>query len=459
MKGGNLMIESWNRKEPFFDSYLIEEMDRNIGHRLGTPQSEGKVLTFEKPWEGSAVTYCSLIQNGKKAFLYYRGLTTSGHLMTDHDDGQVTCVAVSEDGEHFERVPMDMFLPEYPGNNVILKGADAHNFAPFLDTKPGVLPEELYKAVAGEGEGENHGLKAYYSADGLHWNCPNRKPVITEGQFDSHNIAFYDTEAKVYRCYCRYWVENGLPTGGFTGIRAICSVKSPDFVRWTKPEGNIYDRPVTEHFYTNATVPCPGAEHVLLSFPMRLEPDRMRNPEWPAKGVSDCIFMTSRDGLHWERPVRDAFLRAGHDPLCWGDRSQIMTRGLYVHEDGHISMYLDRRYHHSENYLERLSVRPEGFMSVHGNADGGKILTKPMVFGKGHLMINASTSAYGSVKILVRDAEGNVLPGFGEEGPLWYGDSYREAYRFAGDFSELAGRPVRLEIRLSDADIYSIQAC
>lgn len=446
-----------NRREPFFDDFLIEKTDGDLIHRLGTPESCGPALTFDRPWEGSAVTYCSLVQDGRKALLYYRGLAGGRHIASDHDDGQVTCVAVSEDGESFVRLPMNLFLPEYPGNNVILKGSDAHNFAPFLDTNPAADPEQKYKAVAGEGVGENHGLKAYFSPDGLHWNCPDPRPMITEGQFDSHNIAFYDEAAGLYRCYCRYWAQDGLPTGGFTGYRAIHSVTSADFRKWTGPIANTYDKPSAEHFYTNATVPCPGAEHILLSFPMRLQPDRKRNPDWPEKAISDCVFMSSRDGVFWNRTVRDAFIRAGHDPLNWGDRSQIMTRGLYVHPDGRISMYLDRRYHTDGNYLERLTVRPEGFLSVHGSFDGGRLLTKPLRFGRGQLYINAATGAYGSVQVLVRDTEGNPIPGFGEESPLWYGDAYSEAYPFRGDISALAEKTVRLEIRLMDADLYSIQ--
>ena len=43
-------------------------------------------------------------------------------------------------------------------------------------------------------------------------------------------------------------------------------------------------------------------------------------------GVSDAVLISNRDGLHFERPFLEAFLRPGLDPLNWGN-----APGNYTH--------------------------------------------------------------------------------------------------------------------------------
>ena len=47
------------------------------------------------------------------------------------------------------------------------------------------------------------GLVAFVSPDGIRWRKLSDKPVITKGDFDAVNLAFWDTERKEYRAYAR----------------------------------------------------------------------------------------------------------------------------------------------------------------------------------------------------------------------------------------------------------------
>lgn len=128
---------------------------------------------------------------------------------------------------------------------------------------------------------------AFASPDGIHWRKMQDAPVITRGAFDSLNVAFWDKAAGRYRCFSRYFDH---------GKRAIQSATSEDFLRWTEPVPHQYAPGVPlEHFYTNATVPCPGAPHILLSLPKRFVPERKKVVAHPDTGVSDAIFLSSRD--------------------------------------------------------------------------------------------------------------------------------------------------------------------
>ena len=139
---------------------------------------------------------------------------------------------------------------------------------------PAAKPEERYKALAGlKQPGKNWhqgatpgGLYAFASADGLRWRKMRDVPVITQGAFDSLNLAIWDGERGRYACYSRIFANK---------VRAVQASHSADFLSWSAGVPNTYAADVPwEHFYTSATLPCPGAEHILVAFPMRFEPAR-----------------------------------------------------------------------------------------------------------------------------------------------------------------------------------------
>ena len=88
------------------------------------------------------------------------------------------------------------------------------------------------------------------------------------------------------------------------------------------------------------------------------------------------------------------------------------------------------------------------------------MVTKPLIFSGSELVINYSTSAAGSVRIEIQDAEGKPLPGFGmEDATEIYGDDVERVVPWKGGASlaALAGKPVRLRFVLKDADLYSLR--
>ena len=126
----------------------------------------------------------------------------------------------------------------------------------FFDTNPAAKPEEKYKALSGL----HSQLHAYSSPDGIHWKKMHAEPVMTSGVFDSLNLAFWDASTKCYRAYSRYF-----DGGGYNGFRSIQLTTSNDFLNWTEPLPNQYPPEAPrEHFYTNATWPCPGASSLPL---------------------------------------------------------------------------------------------------------------------------------------------------------------------------------------------------
>lgn len=428
-----------SRWELFVDDNLIESL-RGAALKLNPPVRRELVLTTDKPWEGPASAYFTAIQDGKKVRLYYRGFCPA-----DGSEKQVTCLAESDDGIRFTRPNLGLFaFNGSTANNIVWEGIEAHNFAPFLDTNPNARPDARYKALGGI----NSKLYAFGSPDGIRWRKLLPTPILTDGTFDSLNTAFFDETLGRYRLYSRYFTK-----GEYNGYRAIQSCLSDDFLHWSKPEPNRYAPGVpTEHFYTNAVRPCPGAPHLLLSFPKRFVPERTKRAGYKEPGVSDAMFLSSRDGLHWSRPFLEAWLRPGLDPYNWTQRSNMPATGIIETSPEEFSLYASEHYDWPDHRLRRLTVRRHGFASVSAGASGGELTTKPLVLTGSRLVLNYATSAAGSVQVALLDETGKPLA---QSKPL-FGDELEGALDL--DLRPWSDKPIKLRFTLKDADLYAFRA-
>lgn len=440
-------LDLGTRWELFVDDYLVAKKE-GLALKLHEPVRREIVLTTDKPWEGPTCGYFSAIQDGKKVRLYYRG-SAGG---SDHSDAQVTCFVESEDGIHFTRPKLGLI--EAGGtkdNNIIWRGVESHNFAPFLDANPNAKPAERYKALGGVKQpGKNWhqgetpgGLYAFASSDGIHWKKMQDTPVITKGAFDSQNLAFWDVTRNRYASFSRIFTNK---------VRAIQSMTSADFLSWSDGVAHQYAEGVPfEHFYTSATVPCPTAPHLFLSFPKRFATTREKvKGHVGGKGVSDAVFMSSRDGTHWDRPFLEAWVRPGSDLQNWTERSNMTACGIYDPGDGEWSLYISEHYRHPDHRIRRLTVRKQGFASMHANAKGGSFTTKLIKVSGSKLLLNSATSATGSLVIEALDENGAVAAKSAEI----YGDEFEANVL---DTSKLIGKAVTLRVTMKDADLYALR--
>ena len=444
------MIPFGKRIEPMVDRYLIGSAE-DVSFRLEKPAERGKVLGFEKPWEGPGSLGLSVLQDGENVKMYYRGYP--------HDDGgdgdyswkQTSCLAVSADGVRFERYPVNRIA--YDGiteNNIVRMDVACHNFAPFYDTNPACPPDERYKAIGGiGGDSETRGMHVYASPDGIRWRDLTGGPVIDYGEFDSMNMAFWDPAAGLYRCYIRYFDRDVTPDHAPWGVRAIRSAVSKDFIRWTQTVHNEYPEGLTDQLYTNAARPIPGAAHVLLSIPMRFQEARKKFPEYRYPGVSDALLMTSRDGVRWTLPVRDAWLSGGLNGHEWTQRNFISLGGVVEMGDDFL-LYAMKNYMWEDGGIWAYSIPRYRFASVYADGDGGRFTTKELAFETDDIHLNFATSAYGGVRVRVLD-EGGAVRFVSEE---LYGNEISCPLHVDG----LAGTCGKLEIALREAHLYALGA-
>ena len=451
-------------REVMWDMDRIAALGGGAKLQLHHPQLREISLVHDAPWEGNVCCYHTVLHDDVNYKMYYRG---SVYKLPGWKHSELICYAESDDGIHWRKP--NLGICEFDGataNNIIFlpngKRVE-HNFSPFFDRNPACPKEEKYKGLGGIGKS---GLSGYVSADGIHWKQIGDKPLITKGDFDSQNLAFWDAAREAYVAYYRTFRN---------GRRCVQLSTSPDFRTWSEPKWLEYDEDSpNDELYTNAIVPYDRALGIYVGFPKRFTAGRCsiydKSTGGGIPGVSDGVFMSSRDGLHFKR-WGEAFLRPGLQHERWINRNNMTAWGYVITKSGvsgcpdEISLYSTENYYSLEapNRLRRMTIRLDGFVSVNAPYGGGTVTTKPLTFsaagGKAtRLLLNASTSGAGFVRCEIRDEKGNPYPGYSlEDSVEVYGDEIElpMAWKSGVDVSSLTGKPVVLYFSMKDADLYS----
>jgi hypothetical protein len=195
-------------------------------------------------------------------------------------------------------------------------------------------------------------------------------------------------------------------------------------------------------------------------FPKRFVEERTFFADWPFPGQSDIGFLSSRDGVHWDRTFREAWIRPGLDAKNWHERSLEFGWGIVETGPAELSMYMDENVRTDTARIRRVTLRPDGFVSVNAPDSGGELTTVPLTFAGTRLFLNYSTSAAGSVRVELLDAAGRPLPGHGmNESEEIFGDEIERAVTWGGrsDIGGFAGRVIRLRLLLRDADLFAFR--
>ncbi len=432
-----------NQRQLFVDDLLISLLTGAAALELKQPEPQEVVLDTTAPWEGNTCAYYTLFRDGDIFRMYYRG----SHFLEQrncHAAHEVVCYAQSNDGVHWVRPELDLVaFNGSTNNNIIWDGTGGHNFTPFLDRNPQCRADSRYKALGRALKGEKHGLYAFHSQDGLHWSKMAVDPVITQGAFDSQNLAFWDAVKGCYISYFREYRDD---------IRDIMVTRSHDFLNWSEPQFLQYPGTPDEHLYTNAIFRYPRAPQYLLGFPTRYFPDTEQ---------VEPLFMSSRDGVvfsRWPDPVIPFSL----SPERAGNRSNYIAWGLLDLPDreDEFSVYASEAYYRgASTQLRRFSYRLDGFVALRA-IGRGEMVTHPLVFKGNGLEANFVTSGNGGIEIEVQTPAGDPVAGLsaGDCARL-RGDCVAGRVRWdaTDDLGGLAGRPVRLRILLEDAALYSFR--
>ncbi|MBX3729252.1 MAG: hypothetical protein KF858_08710 [Candidatus Sumerlaeia bacterium] len=251
-------------------------------------------------------------------------------------------------------------------------------------------------------------------------------------------------------------------------MRFIQVCESSDFETWTAPEPLQFDPLPGIQFYTNGIMPLPtlrpqdrGAWYI--GMPMRFVPERKAAMGRQTDGLSDAVLIASRDGRAWELVAREAWIRPGMDRASWGNAhgNQTPAHGILPTGDKEWSVYWAGQ-DDAGTLLHHGTLRPEGFVSLGAGAGGGRATIGPVAAAGGRVLLNAATSAVGSIRVGVVDAQGVAIEGFGLEdcAPIWGDDLFLPVSWTGGAVvpADAATRgPLRLEVELIDADLWAVR--
>ncbi|MEZ6062745.1 MAG: hypothetical protein R3C19_20565 [Planctomycetaceae bacterium] len=429
---GSEPIDIGGRLELFVDDYLIESTSGDVHRELLQPEPRDVVFTTDQPWEGNTSGYYTFFRDGDLYRMIYRGWQHDNDKRAVHPE--ITCYAESTDGVHWTKPELGLF--DWQGskqNNIVWLGAGTHNFTAFRDDNPAAPAEARYKALGG-GRG---GLLAFQSPDGTHWTLTQQEPVITNGAFDSQNLAFWDVDRGEYRAYWRYFGD---------GVRSIRTATSKDFLHWeneadlTYPEGTPL-----EHLYTNAIQKYFRAPHLFVGFPTRFEPNSEQ---------VEPILMTSRDGTHFQRYSEPVVPRTAPQDRNH-NRSNYMAWGMFQLPDRprEISVYATENYYEpTPGRVRQFVYRVDGFVALRGNGEGGQATLKPLRFKGQRLVLNYAVRDGGSLKVEALDHSGNVVA---DSKPLT-GDEVDAEVQWHKEPDFSTGE-MQLRFTIKNADVFSLR--
>jgi hypothetical protein len=414
-----------------------------------------------------------------------------------HTNGCI-CYARSTDGIHWEKPTLG--LTTYGGsrsNNIVvghgaaglMLGQDGGMV--FLD--PTAPPAQRFRLACRFGE-LGRGLHILSSPDGIHWSVTHTNIVSykTEGKrhhLDSQNIVFWDDRVKKYVVYGRKNLfENGVQGRGvgraesdnlarFSGVEEMPVVVGPE------PGDRWVD------YYSSSAIKYPWAQDAYYMFPQAyFHYLGGQMPEFPKQspvnaGALHTQFGASRDGIEWYRYDRRPFLPLGmKGEFDWA--SVRVVHGLVPDTTGR-EMFM---YYRASDWLHgwdrnesnkrilsqaglgadkniavisRVVLRRDGFISVYAPRAGGQFTTAPLRFTGSKLLLNVDTSAEGTLRVALLDAEGNPIDGFGLNDCdfLHTANEINRVVKWKGsaDLSRLAGKPVRLRFDFKSTHLYAFQ--
>jgi hypothetical protein len=336
-----------------------------------------------------------------------------------------------------------------------------------------------------------HGVYASYSADGVNFTKVGRVlPFFT----DNPTVVHWDERIEKYVIYTRAFCYDN------ENQRRIGRIETDDVLSpwpYTKTDNdrlfpsidnlNVVlaadseDDPHSDMYY-NASNIYPWAQDVYLMNPAHFRHfSPQRNPfirprqagQWEDFGMLEVQIAFSRDGIHWQRPSREAYFPTGLADE-WDRWYAVMGPGMirrgnslyqYYNSSGrlHDSVILRPEYDDSAKQLGGVGVvrqRLDGFVSADVDHHGGWLTTPLLTFSGRRLRLNIDTGSVGTAFVEIQDAEGQPIPGFSLADCEEIGGNFIDQqvyWKADSDVSALIGRPVRLHFKLKRTRLYAFQ--
>ncbi|MEW6303211.1 MAG: hypothetical protein AB1705_07060 [Verrucomicrobiota bacterium] len=375
-------------------------------------------------------------------------------------------VAYAESKDGIKWVQPKLGLVEWKGskdNNIVWRGplnsrASGHQILDLPEADRRGFRYVMTYRTGGAKKGLN-GIRVIGSRDGVHWD-EKSDTFIHALPSDTVNSIVYDRERNQYVMYCRgkdrYRLFSGevLETGE---SRRISRMSNPElWTEWkTWPQAILLPDEFDARENFNAFYGMPTRYHAGIY--------------WGALWVfrfNDNIYTDlaiSRDGVQFERlPSRPKMIELGPDG-SWDDAMNFGSPDWVEIGDEWWLYYTGWDGDHGgkdrTGSIGLLTMRKEGFISMHGPSGGGVIVTRQIKWPGGRLFVNADASQ-GELKVRVSGERRKPLAGFDyADCATFTGNQTAHEVTWKGaSIDSLKDQVIRLEFFLKNADIYTFRA-
>jgi hypothetical protein len=437
-------------RQLFVDDFLIATTTLKRTFHHATYHHDNPLLTPRTPWE-KLDSYADRTHTPPRPSamvfsdgVFYDPAARAYKLWYMGGYGTNTCLAVSDDGLAWTRPSLDV----RPGTNIVLDTLARDSNTVWLDHDERDPAQRFKMAMY-----YDKSMELFSSPDGIHWRHRGRT-----GPTGDRTTMFYDAfrrkwvfsirdEDAVFGRMRRYWQTDDV----FAGVTWRAE-EPPCWIASDSGDRRRGDYDVRPQIYT---LDAAAYESVLLGlFTMwRGETNDREKP-------NDICVGFSRDGFHWWRPDRGAFIAVSEHVGDWNWANVQSAGGCCLIVGDTLRFYVSGRAGIPGTSVAGVcstglaTLRRDGFASMDGR---GTLVTRPLRFSGGHLFVNAALGD-GVLRAGVEDEDGRPLPnlsiadcvpvrGDGTALPVTWTDR--------GALARAANRPVRLRFDMTGGSLFA----
>ena len=372
--------------------------------------------------------------------------------------------ATSSDGINWHRPNLDVI----PGTNGLLPGLRPDSTTVFLDHETSNPQERFKMFLRGPNFlGDSHGF-SLVSPDGIHWSEP-----VPTGYCGDRSTMFYNP----FRNKWVYSIRSGWP------IRKRYYHEHSDFLKgaeWTEEEISFWtgaDRldppdPIIGDDAQLYNLSAVGYESLMLGFhQIHLGPTNEECRKQGMPKITELMLSYSRDGYHWHRPDRKAFIPATRKPGDW-ERGYVQSVGgictvvgdqLWFYYTGFRGDSTNLNPDGMKNGMYANGstgiavLRRDGFASMFTRTNEGYLTTRPVTFNGKYLFVNLDCLE-GELKVEVLNPDNTVIDPFSIDNCNVISENStikQVTWKNLNDLSSLIGKKVRFRFHLKNGHLYS----